>query len=114
MAEAAREMTPEELFNKAMGHRRTMLSLNPKPGDDVPMLSLMADERAHRRADAKLDRLLDQAERISAVPPASSAAGTTGTSRAATSTGASSTCSASSPGGSACSSCGCSGCRGKG
>ena len=58
MAEAAREMTPEELFNKAMGHRRTMLSLNPKPGDDVPMLSLMADERAHRRADAKLDRLL--------------------------------------------------------
>ena len=60
--EAAREMTPEELFDKAMGHRRTMLSLNPKPGDDVPMLSLMADQRAHRRANAKLDRLFDAAQ----------------------------------------------------
>ena len=64
MAEAAREMTPEELFDKAMSHRRTWLSTGVSAGDDVPMLSLMADQRAHRRADAKLDRLLDQVETI--------------------------------------------------
>ena len=57
MAEAAREMTPDELFEKARSHRLTSLT-PPPPGDDVVMLSLMADERAHRRADAKLDRLI--------------------------------------------------------
>ena len=56
--EADREMTSDELYDKAIGHRRTMLSLNPAPGDDVPTLALMADQRAHQRADVKLDRLI--------------------------------------------------------
>ena len=65
MAEAAREMTPDELFEKARSHRLTSLTslTPPPPGDDVVMLSLMADERAHRRADAKLDRLIDGLKR---------------------------------------------------
>ena len=55
-------MTPDELFDKAIGNRRTMLELTrldaAKAGPfdgDVPLLSLTADQRAHRRTDAKLD-----------------------------------------------------------
>ena len=41
---------------------------------DVPMLSLMADQRAHRRADAKLDRMIEHGGSVESCPrPASSA-----------------------------------------
>ena len=58
--EAAREMTPEELFDMAKAARSEQRK--PVSYEDVPMLSLMADERAHRRADAKLDRLIGMVE----------------------------------------------------
>ena len=60
MAEAAREMTPEELFDKAMGAPPdvAVTDVTEARRRRGPMLSLMADERAHRRADAKLDRLI--------------------------------------------------------
>ena len=84
MAEAAagREMTPEELFDMAISNRREMLETARLDAakvvpfaEDVPMLSLMADERAHRRADAKLDRLIGHGEVRGDLKPASSRRG---------------------------------------
>ena len=62
-ANPGREMTPEELFDKAAAQRRKLYPVElPEPGNDLPLLALMADQRAHQRTNAKLDRLLEAIE----------------------------------------------------
>lgn len=50
---------PEELFDAALAQRRKQIYPieQPKPAEDVPMLALMADQRAHQRTNEQLCRI---------------------------------------------------------